>query len=80
MKNRYLVVYDYGQGGLWAFIHAVSASQIVERFPELKVIDEIPTWMTKDLQSKIEQSDTYDLDAPPSGLLANILDDRDRVD
>ena len=31
MKNKHLVVYNYGQGGLWAFVYAISAEQIVER-------------------------------------------------
>jgi hypothetical protein len=76
MKHKHLVVYNYGQGGLWAFIRADSAEQIEERYPELKVVSEIPTWMTDDIRSRLEATETYDLDAPPSGLLADLLRER----
>jgi hypothetical protein len=78
MKQKHLVVYDYGQGGLWAFIYADSPQQIVDRYPELKVISETPAWMTDELRSRLEATETYDLDAPPSGLLADLLKERAR--
>jgi hypothetical protein len=76
MKQKHLVVYDYGQGGLWAFIRAGSPEEIVERYPELKVVPEIPVWMTDELRARLEATQTYDLDVPPSGLLANLLRER----
>lgn len=78
MKQKHLVVYDYGQGGLWAFIYADSPQQIEERYPELKVVAEVPPWMTGELRSRLEAKETYDLDAPPSGLLADLLKERAR--
>jgi hypothetical protein len=72
VKRRFLVVYDYGQGGVWAFVLATSANAIVERFPELQVIDEIPRWMDDDLRRKLE-SETQDVDEPRDGLLADLV-------
>lgn len=76
MKQRYLAVYDYGMGGIWAFIFAESPQQIVERYPELKVVSESPAWITDALRRVMEAKETYDLDAPPSGLLADLLKER----
>ncbi len=30
MKQRYLVCYDYGQGGVWAYIAATSPEKITD--------------------------------------------------
>lgn len=76
MKTRHLVVYDYGQGGRWAFILADSAQAITQRYPELRVITERPTWMTDDLRARLDEMETYDLAAPPTGLLLEILQQR----
>lgn len=76
MKKKHLVVYDYGQGGLWAFIVAESPDEIEHRYPELKVVQEIPGWMTDDLRARLEATETYDLEAPPSGLLADLIRER----
>ena len=70
MKQRFLVVFDYGQGGLWAYVWADSAEAIGERFPELEGFRRAPDWMTPEVQ---EQLRTYDLDDDPRGLLAEIL-------
>jgi hypothetical protein len=44
--KTFLTVYDYGQGGVWQRITAESAEEIVQRYPELTVLSERPTWMT----------------------------------
>jgi hypothetical protein len=38
-KQRYLVLHDYGMGGLWWWIHARSAWEVRETFAEVEVID-----------------------------------------
>ena len=78
MKRPFLVVYDYGQGGPWAFVRAGSCDEVEKRFPELQVVSEVPAWMTRELELQIEARESYDLDEPPRGLLANILKDRRR--
>jgi hypothetical protein len=39
-QSTFLVIDDYGTGGIWMYIHAACAQQIRERFPELTVITE----------------------------------------
>jgi hypothetical protein len=76
-KQEYLVVYDYGQGGIWSFILATSLDQIRERFPELRVITEKPTWMTPEREERIRNHRTLDIDEPNHGFLADIIRERD---
>jgi hypothetical protein len=47
MKDRFLVVCDYGQGGVWGYVLAPSRDEVVKRYPELDVIDEPPAWMKR---------------------------------
>jgi hypothetical protein len=61
-KQRFLVVYDYGQGGIWAFIWARSAEDIDKKFRGLKVVDTMPSWLTGDELVATEQTMTYDID------------------
>lgn len=76
VKQRFLVVYDYGMGGVWAYVEAESAEEIVEKFPELSVVSETPAWMSeKDRQSLLAR--TYDIDEKNFGLLADLLDQRE---
>ena len=76
MSNQaFLVVYDYGQGGLWAWIQATSAQSILERCPELKVVDEIPSWLTAAISLRLPK---HDLDDPPAGLLADLIAERSK--
>ena len=39
-KKQFLVLHDYGMGGLWWWIHARSARQIVETFAEVEVVED----------------------------------------
>lgn len=76
----YLVAYEYGQGAVWAFVHAESASRIEIDFPELTVVRERPPWMTPEDEAKIAEVHTYHLEDTPVGLLAEIIDARDAPD
>jgi len=62
-KQRHLVVYDYGQGGVWAFVWARSATEIEDTFRDLKVVEDMPSWLTGDALAKTEQRMTFDVDA-----------------
>jgi hypothetical protein len=43
--QEFLVCYDYGTGGLWAYVWASSVESIRVRFPELTVYEsEPPFW------------------------------------
>lgn len=43
-RERFLVLHDYGMGGLWWWIHADSAQQILERIAEAEVITDADSW------------------------------------
>jgi hypothetical protein len=73
-KQRFLVVYDYGQGGTWAFIWAQSADDIHERYRDLKVVDTMPSWLTGDHLATTEQNMTFDIDnVRPGDWIARML-------
>lgn len=38
--QRFLVLHDYGMGGLWWWVRARSAQEIVETFAEVEVVDD----------------------------------------
>ena len=61
-KQTFLVVYDYGQGGIWAFVWAESADDIHERFRDLEVVTTRPLWLEGDSLARIEQEMTFDID------------------
>ena len=65
-KQRYLVAYNYGQGGLWAFVNARSAAEIQAKFPDLRIVTDPPPWLTIEKQNELQ---TFDL-VRPTGWLA----------
>ena len=77
-KRPFLVVYDYGTGGVWIYIYAKSAEQIKARYPGLTVITEWRDWMTPDrvveLTATIGASMTFDIDRS-DGWLAHAEDE-----
>jgi hypothetical protein len=77
MKRDFLVVYDYGQGGIWAMVRAQSKRQIEQRFPELRVHLRRPGWMTADYEESIRRRSSLDIDQP-RGLLAQLLSNREK--
>ena len=71
-KKPFLVVYDYGQGGVWAYVEASTRDDILRRFPELQVFDSPPSWMSTDEIARIRRTSTIDIDRP-SGLLGDLI-------
>ncbi len=71
-EQRFLVVYDYGQGPVWAYVRAPSAGDITTAFPELSVVEHPPEWLD---ESERKRLPTLRLDHP-TGLLADLLDSR----
>lgn len=74
-KQPFLVVYDYGQGGLWALVHARTTDEIHRRYSELKVFARTPDWMQAEMLQGV-LAESYDIDVPPSGLLASLVEGR----
>ena len=64
--QRYLVVHDYGMGGLWWWIHARSARQVRETFAEVEVVDD-PTVVARAERWSLQEVD-IDASAMPAGL------------
>ena len=50
--TEFLVVYDYGTGGVWGFATATSPEEVESLSPELKVIHERPAWMTDETEAR----------------------------
>jgi hypothetical protein len=75
-KKAYLAVYDYGQGGVWAVIHARSKKDVERKYPALKVFDVRPAWMTSDHYERIRSSLSCDVDDESTGWFAMIGDER----
>lgn len=73
MKHKYLVVYDYGMGGIWLFIYAKSAAEIEITYPELSVVEHYPDWLKGEHLRQIERDETYDIDEAPRGLLLSLV-------
>jgi hypothetical protein len=73
MKKSFLAVYDYGTGGVWAVINAQSPEEIVQKYPQLKVEEERPGWMTDDDYKAIAAGLTLDIDDPPTGWLLTMV-------
>ena len=46
---EFLVVYDYGMGGVWGF---ATAESIENLSPELNIIDKEPDWMTAETEAR----------------------------
>lgn len=77
-KHPFLVCYDYGQGGLWAFVDARSEGEIHELYPELTIIHQRPQWMSDDEFDRISTTEHHDIDGQPFGVLNVLLADRNR--
>jgi len=74
VKLPFLVLYDYGQGGVWAFLRADSIEVIRRRFPELRVYEHPPEWMDAGEVASIENTMTIDLDEDHPFLAAIVKD------
>jgi len=59
-KNRFLVLYDYGQGGVWAYLLADSAGYVSSHFPQLQIHDSPPAWMNASDLRRIAATMTID--------------------
>ncbi|PSL00084.1 hypothetical protein CLV63_102210 [Murinocardiopsis flavida] len=74
-RPMHLVVHDYGMGGVWFWVRARSAAEIVASCSEVEVVDDNET------VARFEGDDdvaAFDLDALPAGsVLAGLRDKRD---
>lgn len=68
-KHPFLVCYDYGTGGVWAYILAERESDIPRRFPDLRVVRHRPEWMSEAEAERIAVEMTLDIDDTMSDFL-----------
>ena len=61
-KQRYLVLYDCTTRRV-AFVWARSAAEIEERFRDLEVVEDRPSWLTGDELAKTEERMAFDVDS-----------------
>jgi hypothetical protein len=61
-KRPFLVAYDYGMGGLWAYMLAESSEDIARRYPSLVVVTERPDWMDDIQEDRLRRTMTVDID------------------
>jgi hypothetical protein len=73
MKRRYLAVYDYRVGGVWALVAANSSAEITERYPVLIVNEDRPSWMTDEVYHRIAETSAFDIDDPPPNWLVDAI-------
>jgi hypothetical protein len=76
--TEFLVVYDYGTGGVWGLVEARSEAEIVSAFPELKVMHERPQWLTTEQEEKIRSKSSFALDVVGTypAWIRSLLDER----
>ncbi|MFG2053335.1 hypothetical protein ACGFI9_04810 [Micromonospora sp. NPDC048930] len=65
-KQRYLVLHDYGMGGLWWWIHARSTREVLETFAEVEVVDD-PAAVARTEGWELDEVD-IDASTLPAGL------------
>jgi hypothetical protein len=56
---EFLVVYDYGMGGVWGFATAPSQVEIERVLPDLTVVHERPLWLDGDIEAKIREVSSF---------------------
>lgn len=73
LTRSFYVLYDYGQGGLWAIIRAQNAEQVRRRYPELEVFESPPEVLSADVLAMIRDRGEFGIDDPPVGWLAGLV-------
>jgi hypothetical protein len=72
--QRFLVLHDYGMGGLWWWIHARSEREIMETFAEVEVVD-APENLARFADGGLDEVTIDDPVMPPG--LAEAREERD---
>ena len=75
MKTKFLTCYDYGQGGVWRFVFANSKEQLIESYPELEVVQEIPHWMNSKTLAQLNKL-SIDIEDSKNEFLVALVTER----
>ena len=77
--GEHLVCYELPRmSGLWGVLMAPGQEAILERYPELCIVVELPSWMDSDQLQRMREAPLWLDDDPPQGLLGVLVSDRDR--
>jgi hypothetical protein len=77
--GEYLVCYDMPRmSGLWSVLIAPSRASIELKYPELTVVETLPTWMDEAELARMRETPLWLDDNPPQGLLRALVADRER--
>jgi hypothetical protein len=77
IMDKFLTCYDYGTGGIWRYVLAESAQEIVTKYPELEVIDLVPEWMDQDAINNLNEL-TTDLNDNSNEFLNAVVVERNK--
>jgi len=72
---RYLIVHDYGMGGLWSWVRAESAEAVLDACAEAEVVTDPEVIARMGADPGLEEADLDD--PPPGSLVANLRAQRD---
>jgi hypothetical protein len=76
--QSFVVAYDYGNGGLWGVVDAMSEAEITSAYPELSLVRERPKWMKLELYEKILHEEHCLVTGLPTGILKAVVGERSK--
>lgn len=65
-SRQFLVLYDYGQGGVWAIVTAISHKDVAAKMPMVEIMDEGPSWHDWARVSRIPEALKFSVDNLPA--------------
>ncbi len=70
LKKKFLVCYDYGMGGLWGYMYSLSAQQIREKYPGLRIYTNMPRWLEQShFKDFVAEHNEFDIEDEPRDFL-----------
>jgi hypothetical protein len=72
-KRIFWVLYDYGQGGLWAVVNAESIAQIVDLYPSLQVFEGPPEGLDRATIDRVLKAGVQEAERPRLGWMHDLL-------
>ena len=77
--GEYLVCYELPRmSGLWGVLIAPSMASIQVEYPELDIVESLPTWMGEEQLARLRAAPLWLDDDPPQGLLHALVAARER--
>jgi len=64
-NHQFLILYDYGQGGVWGIVTAESKNDVVNKMPYVKVKEQGPPWRNAAIVAQIPEKFRFSIDDVP---------------